>query len=93
VGYWVSDFIGGIASRQVAAVRVVLVSYPIAMVLLAGMAAVVGGHVSPSAIAVWSRPGLQDLMFCAALAADPNMRACPKAVRLLRRWVKPGLSS
>jgi drug/metabolite transporter (DMT)-like permease len=35
----------------VAAIRVVLVSYPIAMVLLAGMAAVVGGHVSTSAIA------------------------------------------
>ena len=36
LGYGVSDFVGGIASRRVAALRVVLVSYPVAMVLLAG---------------------------------------------------------
>ena len=34
MGYGISDFIGGVASRQVAAIRVVLVSYPIPMVLL-----------------------------------------------------------
>ncbi|WP_326548935.1 EamA family transporter [Mycolicibacterium sp. ND9-15] len=41
---------GGLASRRVAALRVVLVSYPIAMVLLAVVAAVVGGDVSQGAV-------------------------------------------
>ena len=36
LGYGVSDFVGGIASRRVAALRVVLVSYPVALVLLTG---------------------------------------------------------
>jgi uncharacterized membrane protein len=51
-GYGVSDFVGGLASRRVAALRVVLVSYPVALVLLTGLAVVVGGHVSTPAI-VW----------------------------------------
>ncbi|WP_083409780.1 EamA family transporter [Mycolicibacterium rutilum] len=50
LGYGISDFVGGIASRRVAALRVVLVSYPIAMVLLAVLAAVVGGDVSHGAV-------------------------------------------
>ncbi|WP_372450776.1 EamA family transporter [Mycolicibacterium goodii] len=45
-----SDFVGGLASRRVAALRVVLVSYPIAMVLLAVIAAMVGGDVSQGAV-------------------------------------------
>jgi drug/metabolite transporter (DMT)-like permease len=49
-GYGVSDFVGGLASRRVPALRVVLVSYPVAMVLLTGIAFVVGGHVSPPAV-------------------------------------------
>jgi drug/metabolite transporter (DMT)-like permease len=50
LGYGVSDFVGGIASRRVAALRVVLVSYPVAMVLLAVLAALVGGEVSDGAV-------------------------------------------
>ena len=49
-GFGVSDFVGGIASRRVAALRVVLVSYPAAMVLLTLVALVVGGHVTGPAI-------------------------------------------
>jgi hypothetical protein len=49
LGYGVSDFVGGMASRRVAALRVVLVSYPIAMVLLAILASIVGGHVTGAA--------------------------------------------
>ncbi len=30
IGYGLSDFVGGLASRRVAALRVVLVSYPVA---------------------------------------------------------------
>jgi drug/metabolite transporter (DMT)-like permease len=51
-GYGVSDFVGGIASRRVAALRVVLVSYPVALVLLTCLSLVVGGHVSTPAF-VW----------------------------------------
>lgn len=50
-GYGVSDFVGGIASRRVAALRVVIVSYPLALVLLTVLACFVGGHVT--APAVW----------------------------------------
>ena len=50
LGYGISDFVGGLASRRVAALRVVLVSYPIALVLLAVVAAVVGGDVSQGAV-------------------------------------------
>ncbi|KFF60273.1 membrane protein [Cryobacterium sp. MLB-32] len=41
-----SDFLGGIASRRVAALRVVIVSYPISAVIIAGAAAFVGGEFS-----------------------------------------------
>lgn len=49
-GYGVSDFVGGIASRRVAALRVVIVSYPLAMVLLTVLALLVGGHVTGPAV-------------------------------------------
>lgn len=52
IGYGVSDFVGGLASRRVAALRVVLVSYPVALVLLTTISFVVGGHVTTPAI-VW----------------------------------------
>jgi drug/metabolite transporter (DMT)-like permease len=56
IGFGVSDFVGGIASRQVAALRVVLVSYPIVMVLLGVVAAVVGGPISAGAV-IWGSLG------------------------------------
>ncbi len=56
IGFGVSDFVGGIASRQVAAVRVVLVSYPIVMVLLGVLAAIIGGPISAGAV-VWGSLG------------------------------------
>ncbi|MGJ6125578.1 EamA family transporter [Mycolicibacterium sp. Y3] len=49
-GYGVSDFVGGIASRRVAALRVVIVSYPLAMVLLSLLALFVDGHVTGPAV-------------------------------------------
>ncbi|WP_218620392.1 DMT family transporter [Mycolicibacterium hippocampi] len=52
LGYGVSDFVGGIASRRVAALRVVLVSYPVALVLLIVIAVPFGGQVGTAAI-VW----------------------------------------
>ncbi|TFD57893.1 DMT family transporter [Cryobacterium sp. Hh38] len=44
--YGMSDFLGGIASRQVAALRVVLLSYPISALIIAVAAAFVGGEFS-----------------------------------------------
>ncbi|MGV0787563.1 DMT family transporter [Mycolicibacterium sp. XJ2] len=52
LGYGISDFVGGLASRRVAALRVVLVSYPIALVVLAALAVPIGGDVSQGAV-VW----------------------------------------
>ena len=44
--YGMSDFLGGIASRRVAALRVVLMSYPISVVIITIAAAFVGGEFS-----------------------------------------------
>ena len=52
MSYGVSDFVGGIASRRVAALRVVIVSYPVALVVLVAAAAPLGGTMSVPAV-VW----------------------------------------
>ncbi len=73
--YGISDFVGGIASRRVAALRVVLVSYPLGMVGLAVLAIAAGGSVS--APAVWwgvlcgVSQGLGVWWFYAALGSGP----------------------
>ncbi|MGX9790461.1 EamA family transporter [Mycobacterium sp. MMS18-G62] len=75
LGYGISDFVGGLASRRVAALRVVLVSYPIAMVLLAVIAAIVGGHVTGAAVFWGALCGVSQAFgvwwFYAALGAGP----------------------
>jgi drug/metabolite transporter (DMT)-like permease len=80
-GYGVSDFVGGFASRRVAALRVVLVSYPVALVLLTVVAAVVGGHVSPSAMVWGALCGVSQAFgvwwFYAALGAGPMSLVSP----------------
>jgi len=74
-GYGVSDFVGGIASRQVAALRVVLVSYPLAMVLLTVLAFAFGGEVSTGAVVWGALCGVSQAFgvwwFYAALGAGP----------------------
>jgi drug/metabolite transporter (DMT)-like permease len=74
-GYGVSDFIGGFASRRVAALRVVLVSYPVAMTLLTVMSVVIGGHVSAPAVLWGSLCGIGQAFgiwwFYAALGSGP----------------------
>mgnify|MGYP001548819285 CR=1 FL=1 len=75
LGYGVSDFVGGIASRRVPALRVVLVSYPVAMVLLGLLALGVGGTISPPAIVWGALCGVGQAFgvwwFYAALGARP----------------------
>ncbi len=73
--YGVSDFVGGLASRQVAAVRVVIVSYPLALIALLALALGTGGIISPQA-AIWGAlcgvsQGLAIWCFYAAMGSGP----------------------
>ena len=75
LGFGVSDFVGGIASRRVAALRVVLLSYPVALVLLAALAVVAGGDISGPAMLWGGLCGVTQAFgvwwFYAALGAGP----------------------
>src|ERR1700742_5317753 len=63
------------ASRRVAALRVVLVSYPLALLLLSVLATIVGGHISHQAVFWGTLCGLSQAFgiwwFYAALGAGP----------------------
>jgi drug/metabolite transporter (DMT)-like permease len=87
MGYGVSDFVGGLASRRVAALRVVLVSYPVALVLLTVAASVVGGDVSTPAVGWGSLCGFSQAFgvwwFYAALAKGPMSLVSPLAAILV----------
>lgn len=70
-----SDFVGGLASRHVAALRVVIVSYPLALAVLFAMALGTGGVVTPAAV-LWGglcgiSQGLAIWCFYAALGSGP----------------------
>ena len=81
LGYGLSDFVGGLASRRVAALRVVLVSYPVALILLTVLSVAVGGHVSTPALVWGSLCGLSQAFgvwwFYAALGAGPMSLVSP----------------
>lgn len=70
-----SDFVGGLASRHVAALRVVIVSYPLALAVLFALALGTGGTISPPAV-VWGAlcgvsQGMAIWCFYAALGSGP----------------------
>ena len=73
--FGVSDFVGGYAARQIVALRVVLVSTPVSMVLLGILAVVAGGPISSEAVIWGSLGGLSQALgiwwFYAALGAGP----------------------
>ena len=75
LGYGISDFVGGIASRRVAALRVVLVSYPVALLLLIVVAVPFGGELSTGAVAWGVLSGVAQAFgvwwFYAALGSGP----------------------
>jgi drug/metabolite transporter (DMT)-like permease len=75
VSYGVSDFVGGIASRRVAALRVVLLSYPVALILLTVLATLIGGQLSVPAVVWGLLCGVSQAFgvwwFYAALGAGP----------------------
>ncbi len=54
--YGVSDFVGGLASRRIPAITVLLASYPIGAVLMAAMLPLYGGPISAATLA-WSVAG------------------------------------
>lgn len=74
-GFGLSDFVGGLAARRVPALRVVLVSYSVALVLLALVAIWVGGPIPAGAVG-WGLAsgvalGLGGWWFYAALGSGP----------------------
>ncbi|WP_396837079.1 EamA family transporter [Mycobacterium sp. ITM-2016-00317] len=86
-GYGVSDFVGGIASRRVAALRVVLVSYPVALVLLTFLALPMGGELSGPAVGWGLLAGLVQAFgvwwFYAALGSGPISVVSPLTALLV----------
>ena len=56
LAYGVSDFVGGLASRRVRAVTVLLYSYPVGALLMAALLPLFPGSVSPATLA-WSLAG------------------------------------
>lgn len=81
VGYGVSDFVGGVAARRVAALRVVLVSYPLSVLLVAALAPLVGGEVELGSL-LWGGAagvvaGLAVWWFYLALATGPMSVVSP----------------
>nr|WP_174704926.1 EamA family transporter [Mycobacterium lepraemurium] len=86
VTYGVSDFVGGVAARRVAALRVMLVAYPIETLLLGALAIFVGGPIHPGAL-LWG--GLYGIgmafgmwAFFAALGSGPISVVSPLAAVL-----------
>ncbi|RDI68961.1 DMT family transporter [Nocardia pseudobrasiliensis] len=81
VGYGVSDFVGGVASRRVAALRIVIVSYPLSVLLMLAIAPLVDARLDTAALA-WGAAagvasGLAVWWFYAALASGPMAVVSP----------------
>lgn len=87
LGYGLSDFVGGVAARRVAALRVVLVSYPVSVVLVAFVAPFAGGRTDGGAL-LWGAvagvvAGLAVWWFYLALAAGPMTVVSPLTALLV----------
>lgn len=81
VGYGVSDFVGGVASRRVAALRVVIVSYPISLLMVLAVVPLVGGSATATSL-FWGAMsgvagGLAVWWFYVALAEGPMAVVSP----------------
>lgn len=80
-GFGVSNFLGGIAARQVAATRILLVSYPVSTVLLSGVAIIAGGPVHPGTVLWGSLSGISQAVALAwyyrAMASGPLSVVAP----------------
>ena len=85
--YGMSDFLGGLASRRVAALRVILVSYPLSAVIVTVLAIVVGGQFSWHAMLFGAASGLALALamwwFYIALAEGPMSVVSPMTAVLV----------
>lgn len=81
LGYGVSDFVGGLAARRVAVLRVVVASYPVGMIGMAVIAPFAGGTLTTPALIFGILSGLVGgaaiLCYYAALAAGPMSVVAP----------------
>lgn len=81
VGYGVSDFVGGVVSRRVAALRLVLYSYPLSLLIFLILAPIVGGVLSTSALVLGAvsgvSAGLAVWWFYLAMAEGPMSVVSP----------------
>jgi drug/metabolite transporter (DMT)-like permease len=87
LGYGVSDFVGGLAARRVAVLRVVVASYPVGMIGMAVIAPFAGGTLTTPALVFGVLSGLVGgaaiLCYYAALAAGPMSVVAPLAAVLV----------
>jgi drug/metabolite transporter (DMT)-like permease len=81
LGYGLSDFVGGSATRQVPVLRVVAVSYPVGMVGMLLVAPLAGGQLDAAGLIYGALSGLVGgaaiLWFYAALASGPMSVVSP----------------
>jgi drug/metabolite transporter (DMT)-like permease len=81
LGYGVSDFVGGLAARRVAVLRVVVASYPVGMIGMALVAPFAGGTLTTPGIVFGALSGIVGgcaiLCYYAALAQGPMSVVSP----------------
>lgn len=81
--FGVTDFVGGVAARQVAALRVIMISTPVSMLLIGGLAAMSGGSVTPNAAIYGVLGGISQAIgiwwFFSALGSGPISVVSPLA--------------
>ncbi|WP_280403057.1 DMT family transporter [Nocardia brasiliensis] len=87
LGYGVSDFFGGVAARRVNALRVVIYSYPLSVVLVLAVLPFVAGEVDVASmmwgLAAGVASGFAVWWFYAALAAGPMAVVSPLTALLV----------
>jgi len=81
LAYGASDFFGGLASRRIDALRVILITYPVSAVLVGAAAPFVGGGLSGEALLWGAASGLASALaiwwFYIALAEGPMSVVSP----------------
>lgn len=86
-GFGISDFVGGLASRRVHALRVVVVSYPLSLVVMGLLAFAVGGSADGVALLIGALAGVfvgvAILWFYLALAEGPMSVVSPLTALLV----------
>lgn len=81
LGYGISDFVGGLAARRTAVLRVVMLSYPVGLAGMLAIAPLAGGTVTARSLLVGAAAGLVSgcaiVWFYMALAAGPMSVVSP----------------